>query len=122
VAKAVLVAAIPPLMLKTDDNPEGTPMEVFDGFRTALAGNRAQFFRDVPSGPFSGFNREGAAVHEGVPQNWWRQGMMGSAKAHYDGIKAFSETDQTMTLRRSPRRGWCCTVRTTRSFRSPPRL
>ncbi|MBX3446686.1 MAG: alpha/beta hydrolase [Parvibaculaceae bacterium] len=99
VAKAVLVAAIPPLMLKTDDNPEGTPMEVFDGFRTALAANRAQFFRDVPSGPFYGFNRKGATVHEGVIQNWWRQGMMGSAKAHYDGIKAFSETDQTADLK-----------------------
>ena len=99
VAKAVLVSAIPPLMLKTDDNPEGTPMEVFDGFRTALASNRAQFFRDVPSGPFYGFNREGATVHEGVIQNWWRQGMMGSAKAHYDGIKAFSETDQTQDLK-----------------------
>jgi len=99
VAKAVLVAAIPPLMLKTEDNPEGTPMEVFDGFRTALAGNRAQFFRDVPSGPFYGFNRDGATVHEGVIQNWWRQGMMGSAKAHYDGIKAFSETDQTEDIK-----------------------
>jgi non-heme chloroperoxidase len=99
VAKAVLVAAIPPLMLKTGDNREGTPMAVFDGFRTALAGNRAQFFRDVPSGPFYGFNRKGATVHEGVIQNWWRQGMMGSAKAHYDGIKAFSETDQTEDLK-----------------------
>ncbi|QGN55016.1 alpha/beta fold hydrolase [Novosphingobium sp. Gsoil 351] len=99
VAKAVLVAAIPPLMLKTADNPEGTPMQVFDGYRTALAGNRAQFFRDVPAGPFYGFNREGATVHEGVIQNWWRQGMMGSAKAHYDGIKAFSETEQTEDLK-----------------------
>jgi len=99
VAKAVLVAAIAPLMLKTGDNPEGTPIEVFDGFRTALAANRAQFFRDVPAGPFYGFNRAGAAVHEGVIQNWWRQGMMGSAKAHYDGIKAFSETDQTGDLK-----------------------
>ncbi|WP_425450483.1 alpha/beta fold hydrolase [Virgifigura deserti] len=99
VAKAVLVAAIPPLMLKTDGNPEGTPMEVFDGFRSALANNRAQFFRDVPSGPFYGFNRKGATVHEGVIQNWWRQGMMGSAKAHYEGIKAFSETDQTEDLK-----------------------
>jgi non-heme chloroperoxidase len=99
VAKAVLVAAIPPLMLKTGDNPEGTPIEVFDGFRSALAGNRAQFFRDVPAGPFYGFNREGATVHEGVIQNWWRQGMMGSAKAHYDGIRAFSETDQTEDLK-----------------------
>nr|WP_186363582.1 alpha/beta hydrolase [Rhizobium sp. ACO-34A] len=99
VAKAVLVAAIPPLMLKTDSNPEGTPIEVFDSFRSALAGNRAQFFRDVPAGPFYGFNREGSTVHEGVIQNWWRQGMMGSAKAHYDGIKAFSETDQTEDLK-----------------------
>ena len=99
VTKAVLVAAIPPLMLKTNDNPEGTPIEVFDGFRSALASNRAQFFRDVPAGPFYGFNREGATVHEGVIQNWWRQGMMGSAKAHYDGIKAFSETDQTEDLK-----------------------
>jgi len=99
VAKAVLVAAIPPLMLKTADNPEGTPKEVFDGFRTALASNRAQFFRDVPAGPFFGFNRKGATVHEGMIQNWWRQGMTGSAKAHYDGIKAFSETDQTEDLK-----------------------
>lgn len=74
-------------------------MEVFDGFRAALAGNRAQFFRDVPAGPFYGFNRDGAAVHEGIIQNWWRQGMMGSAKAQYDGIKAFSETDQTEDLK-----------------------
>ncbi|RJG40961.1 alpha/beta hydrolase [Mesorhizobium sp. DCY119] len=99
VAKAVLVAAIPPLMLKTDSNPEGTPIEVFDNFRSALASNRAQFFRDVPAGPFYGFNREGSTIHEGVIQNWWRQGMMGSAKAHYDGIKAFSETDQTEDLK-----------------------
>ena len=99
VAKAVLVAAVPPLMLKTDDNPEGTPREVFDGFRAALAGNRAQFFRDVAAGPFYGFNREGADVKPGVIDNWWRQGMMGSALAHYHGIKAFSETDQTDDLK-----------------------
>ncbi len=99
VAKAVLVSAVPPLMLKTDANPEGLPMEVFDGFRSALAANRAQFFRDVPAGPFYGFNRDGATVQEGVIQNWWRQGMMGGAKAHYDGIKAFSETDQTEDLK-----------------------
>ena len=98
VAKAVLVAAVPPLMLRTDDNPEGTPREVFDGFRAALAGNREQFFRDVPAGPFYGFNREDAETMEGVIQNWWRQGMMGGAKAHYDGIEAFSETDQTGDL------------------------
>jgi non-heme chloroperoxidase len=99
VAKAVLVSAVPPLMLKTEANPEGLPIEVFDGFRKALADNRAQFFLDVPTGPFYGFNRPGATVHQGVIQNWWRQGMMGSAKAHYEGIKAFSETDQTEDLR-----------------------
>ncbi|WP_371258763.1 alpha/beta fold hydrolase [Ancylobacter sp. FA202] len=98
VAKAVLVSAVPPLMLKTDANPEGLPLEVFDGFRKATAENRAQFFLDVPAGPFYGFNREGAKVYPGVVNNWWRQGMMGSAKAHYDGIKAFSETDQTEDL------------------------
>jgi non-heme chloroperoxidase len=99
VAKAVLVAAIPPLMLKTASNPGGLPMEVFDGFRKGVADNRAQFFLDVPTGPFYGFNRPDAKVYPGVIQNWWRQGMMGSAKAHYDGIKAFSETDQTDDLK-----------------------
>ncbi|PZQ19308.1 MAG: alpha/beta hydrolase [Ancylobacter novellus] len=99
VAKAVLVSAVPPLMLKTESNPGGLPIEVFDGFRAATAANRAQFFLDVPTGPFYGFNREGAKVDEGVIRNWWRQGMMGSAKAHYDGIKAFSETDQTEDLK-----------------------
>ena len=98
-AKAVLVSAVPPLMLKTAANPEGLPLEVFDGFRQALAANRAQFFHDVPAGPFYGFNRDGAELHQGVIQNWWRQGMMGSAKAHYEGIKAFSETDQTEDLK-----------------------
>jgi non-heme chloroperoxidase len=85
-------------MLKTAKNPGGLPIEVFDGFRTALAGNRAQFFRDVPAGPFYGFNRPGAKVYQGVIDNWWRQGMMGGAKAHYDCIKAFSETDFTEDL------------------------
>jgi non-heme chloroperoxidase len=99
VAKAVLVSAVPPLMLKTKANPEGLPLDVFDGLRSALAANRSQFFVDLPAGPFYGFNREGAAVHQGVIQNWWRQGMMGSAKAHYEGIKAFSETDQTEDLK-----------------------
>ncbi|MDI6025301.1 alpha/beta hydrolase [Corticibacterium sp. UT-5YL-CI-8] len=99
VAKAILVSAVPPLMVKTAANPDGTPIEVFDGFRAALAANRAQFFLDVASGPFYGFNREGAKVSQGVIDNWWRQGMMGSAKAHYDGIKAFSETDQTEDLK-----------------------
>ena len=99
VAKAVLIAAVPPLMVKTEQNPGGTPIEVFDGFRKALAENRAQFFLDVPSGPFYGFNRPGAKVSQGVIQNWWRQGMMGAAIAHYEGIKAFSETDQTDDLK-----------------------
>ncbi len=99
VAKAVLISAVPPLMLKTDNNPGGTPIEVFDGFRKALAANRSQFYLDVASGPFYGFNRPGAKVSQGVIQNWWRQGMMGGAKAHYEGIKAFSETDQTEDLK-----------------------
>ncbi|EPW3923792.1 alpha/beta fold hydrolase [Enterobacter sichuanensis] len=99
VAKAVLVSAVPPLMVKTDANPGGTPIEVFDGFRQALAANRAQFYLDVASGPFYGFNRDGADVSQGTIQNWWRQGMIGSAKAHYEGIKAFSETDQTEDLK-----------------------
>ena len=98
VAKAVLISAVPPLMLKTDNNPGGTPIEVFDGFRKALAANRSQFYLDVASGPFYGFNRAGAKVSQGIIQNWWRQGMMGGAKAHHDGIKAFSETDQTQDL------------------------
>ncbi|TGP85638.1 MULTISPECIES: alpha/beta hydrolase [unclassified Mesorhizobium] len=99
VAKAVLISAVPPLMLEAENNPGGTPIEVFDGFRTALATNRAQFFLDLASGPFYGFNRPGAQVSQGIVQNWWRQGMMGGAKAHYDGIKAFSETDQTEDLK-----------------------
>lgn len=99
VARAVLVGAVPPLMLKTAANPGGLPIEVFDGFRTALAANRAQFYREVPSGPFYGFNRPGAQVSPGVIDNWWRQGMIGGAKAHYDCIKAFSETDFTEDLK-----------------------
>lgn len=93
VAKAVLIGAVPPIMLKTETNPEGLPIEVFDGFRAALAANRAQFYRDVASGPFYGFNREGAEISQGLVDNWWRQGMAGGAKAQYDGIKAFSETN-----------------------------
>ncbi|HEV7284688.1 MAG TPA: alpha/beta hydrolase [Kaistia sp.] len=99
VAKAVLVSSVPPLMLKTASNPGGTPIEVFDGFRKALAGNRAQFYRDVASGPFYGFNRPDAKVSQGIIDNWWRQGMMGGALAQYEGIKAFSETDQTEDLK-----------------------
>jgi len=99
VAKAVLVSSVPPLMVETDSNPGGTPIEVFDGLRAALTANRAQFYIDVPAGPFYGFNRAGAKVSEATIRNWWRQGMMGSAKAHYEGIKAFSETDQTEDLK-----------------------
>ncbi|MFG3093069.1 alpha/beta fold hydrolase [Streptomyces antibioticus] len=99
VAKAVLVSAVPPIMVKTPANPGGLPIEVFDGFRAALAANRAQFFRDVPEGPFYGYNRPGAEVSEGVIANWWRQGMMGAANAHYECIKAFSETDFTEDLK-----------------------
>jgi non-heme chloroperoxidase len=97
VAKVVLVSAVPPIMVKTDRNPEGTPIETFDGLRAQLAANRAQFYREVPI-PFYGFNRPGAKAVEGVVDNWWRQGMIGSALAHYEGIKAFSETDQTEDL------------------------
>jgi non-heme chloroperoxidase len=99
VAKAVLLEAVPPVMIKKESNPGGTPIEVFDGFRTALAANRAQLYLDIPSGPFYGFNRSGAKVSEGLIRNWWRQGMMGSAKAHYECIKAFSETDFTDDLK-----------------------
>jgi non-heme chloroperoxidase len=99
VAKAVLVGAVPPIMVKTANNPDGLPLSVFDGFRSALAANRAQFYLDVPSGPFYGFNRPGAQVSQGIIQNWWRQGMMGGAKAQYDCIKAFSETDFTEDLK-----------------------
>jgi non-heme chloroperoxidase len=99
VAKLVLIGAVPPLMLKTAANPGGVPIDVFDGFRQTLATNRAQFYRDVASGPFYGYNRAGANGSSAVIDNWWRQGMMGGAKAHYDGIKAFSETDFTGDLK-----------------------
>jgi len=99
-AKAVLIGAVPPVMLKSASNPGGTPLEVFDGFRKSLAENRAQLYIDIPSGPFYGFNRPGAKVSKGIIDNWYRQGMMGSAKAHYDCIKAFSETDFTPDLKK----------------------
>ena len=99
VAKAILVSSVPPLMVKTKENPGGTPIEVFDGLRAALAANRAQFYLEFASGPFYGFNRPNAKISQGVIQNWWRQGMIGSAKAHYEGIKAFSETDQSEDLK-----------------------
>ncbi|MER7962384.1 alpha/beta fold hydrolase [Streptomyces ardesiacus] len=100
VAKAVLVSAVPPVMVRSESNPEGLPIEVFDEFRTALAANRAQFFIDVPSGPFYGFNREGATVSQGLIDHWWLQGMAGAANAHYECIAAFSETDFTEDLKR----------------------
>ncbi|NNH85809.1 alpha/beta hydrolase [Rhizobium laguerreae] len=99
VSKAILIGAVPPIMVKSDKNPGGLPIEVFDGFRAALVANRAQFFLDVPTGPFYGYNRPGAKISQGVVENWWRQGMMGGAKAHYDCIKAFSETDFTEDLK-----------------------
>jgi len=91
--------AVPPVMVKKDSNPGGTPIEVFDGYRAALAANRAQLYLDIPSGPFYGFNRPGAQISQGLIYNWWRQGMMGSTKAHYECIKAFSETDFTEDLK-----------------------
>ena len=99
VAKLVIIGAVPPIMVKSPANPGGLPIEVFDGFRQQLAANRAQFYLDVASGPFYGFNRPGANVSQGVIENWWRQGMMGAANAHHDGIKAFSETDFTEDLK-----------------------
>src|SRR5215213_3963388 len=99
VAKLVIIAAIPPIMLKTAANPGGLPIEVFDDLRRQLAANRSQFYVDLPSGPFYGFNRPGAKPSQAIIQNWWRQGMMGGANAHYDGIKAFSETDFTEDLK-----------------------
>ena len=106
VAKAVLIGSVPPLTLKNDANPGGLPIEVFNSFREGTAFNRAQFFLDVASGPFYGFNRPGAEVSEGVIRNWWRQGMMGGVKAHYEGIKAFSEPTSPRTSRRSTSRPW----------------
>jgi non-heme chloroperoxidase len=99
-AKAVLISSVPPLMLKTDANPGGLPKEVFDGFQVQVATNRAQFYRDLPEGPFYGFNRPGVKSIPGIIDNWWRQGMTGGANAHYDGIVAFSQTDFTEDLKK----------------------
>src|SRR5215471_8290233 len=99
VAKLVLIGAVPPIMVQTPANPDGLPIEVFDGFRKQLTANRAQYYLDIASGPFYSYNRPGAHISQGVIQNWWRQGMMGGAKAHYDSIKAFSETDFTEDLK-----------------------
>jgi non-heme chloroperoxidase len=100
VAKAALLAAVPPLMVRTDAHPGGLPKSVFDDLQNQLAANRSEFYRALPSGPFYGFNRPGAELSEALVQNWWRQGMMGSAKAHYDGIVAFSQTDFTEDLKK----------------------
>ena len=99
VARAAIIGAVPPVMVKSDANPGGTPVEAFDGYRAGVAANRAQIYLNVASGPFYGFNRPGAQVSEGIIRNWWRQGMMGGIKAHYDGIRAFSETDFTDDLK-----------------------
>ena len=98
IAKAILIAAIPPVMVRSERNPDGIPMEVFDGLRSALKANRAQFYRDLPGGPFYGFNRAGAKVIDGLIDNWWRQGMSGGAKPQYDCIAVFSEEDFTLDL------------------------
>jgi non-heme chloroperoxidase len=100
VAKAVLISSVPPLMLQTDANPGGLPKSVFDGLQAETANNRSQFYRDLPTGPFYGFNRDGVEPQEAIIQNWWRQGMMGGAKAHYDGVVAFSQTDFTEDLKK----------------------
>ena len=100
VAKAAIISAVPPLMVQTDDNAGGLPKSVFDAFQVQLAAGRASFYRDIAAGPFYGYNRPGAKPSEAVIQNWWRQGMMGGAKAHYDGIVAFSQTDFTDDLKK----------------------
>jgi non-heme chloroperoxidase len=100
VAKAVLISGVPPIMVQNAANPGGMPIEVLDGLRAQLAANRAQFYIDVPAGPFYGFNRPGAKVSQGIINNWWRQGMMGGMNAHYECIKAFSETDFTEDLKK----------------------
>jgi non-heme chloroperoxidase len=100
VAKAVLISSVPPLMVKTPANPGGTPKEIFDGYQVQVATNRAQFYIDVPTGPFYGYNRAGAKPSQVIIENWWRQSMMGGAKAHYDGVVAFSQTDFTEDLKK----------------------
>jgi non-heme chloroperoxidase len=100
VAKAALIGAVPPLMVKAEANPGGLPKQVFDDLQAQLAANRSQLYRDLPTGPFYGFNRPGVKASEAIIANWWRQGMMGGAKAHYDGIVAFSQTDFTEDLKK----------------------
>src|ERR1700709_128745 len=103
VAKAVLISSVPPIMVKTPANPGGLPKEVFDDLQAQLAASRTKFYRDLPEGPFYGYNRPGAKASEAIIANWWRQGMMGGAKAHYDGIVAFSQTDFTDHLKKITR-------------------
>ena len=112
-AKAAIISAVPPLMVKTPANPLGLPKSVFDDLQAQLFANRAKFYYDLPAGPFYGFNRPGVKTIEPNVWNWWRQGMMGGAKAHYDGIVAFSQTDFTEDLRRSRCRFWSSIARTT---------
>jgi non-heme chloroperoxidase len=100
VSKAAIISAVPPLMVQTAANPGGLPKAVFDEFRAQLAANRSQFYHDLPAGPFYGYNRPGAKAAPAVIWNWWRQAMMGGAKAHYDGIGAFSQTDFTEDLKK----------------------
>lgn len=121
VAKAVLASAVPPVMVKSETNPGGTPIEVFDDFRASLAANRSQFYIDVPSGPFYGFNRDGAQVSQGLINNWWRQGMMGAANAHYECIEAFPRPTSPTTCSRSTSRSSSRTARTIRSCRTRTR-
>jgi hypothetical protein len=118
VAKAVLVSSVPPLMVQTEANPGGLPKSVFDGFQAQVAANRSIFYRELASGPFYGFNRPGVEPSEAIIQNWWRQGMTGAAKAHYDGIVAFSQTDFTEDLKQITCRSWSCTATTIRSSRT----
>ena len=119
VAKLVLISAVPPLMLKTEANPGGLPIDILDDLRRQLAANRAQFYLDFASGPFFGYNRAGAKASQAVIWNWWRQGMMGGAKAHYDGIKAFSETDFTEDLKSIAVPTLVCMAAMIRSFLLP---
>ncbi len=119
VAKAVLISSVPPLMVQTDANPGGLPKSVFDDLQAQLAANRSEFYRALPSGPFYGFSRPGVEPSEAIIENWWRQGMMGGAKAHYDGIVAFSQTDFTEDLKKITCPCWSCTETTTRSSPTP---
>ena len=120
VAKIALIGAVPPLMLKTEANPGGLPLEVFDGIRKGTFDNRSQFFKDLTI-PFYGYNRDGAKISEGVREEFWRQGMMGGLKGQLDSIRAFRKAISTPISPSSIAPRWCCTAMTTRSCRSAPR-